>query len=74
MDKKPNNLARWYSEKICEICNNVFSNAKTLSKHVKTVHNKIKPFICTVCGHKCARKSTLQVLYNLIETITSVLK
>lgn len=49
---------RWYSEKNCDICGNVFANSKILSKHIKTVHNKIKPFICAVCGHKSARKSS----------------
>ncbi|KAJ6634670.1 Myoneurin [Pseudolycoriella hygida] len=49
---------RWYSQKKCDICNNMFANSKVLSKHIKTVHNQIKPFICNVCGHKSARKVT----------------
>lgn len=36
----------------------MFANSKVLSKHIKTVHNQIKPFICSVCGHKSARKVT----------------
>ncbi|XP_037932871.1 PR domain zinc finger protein 5-like [Teleopsis dalmanni] len=55
----PPNKNKYYSEKICEICNRKFVNGKTLSKHVKTVHNKIKPFICNVCGKKTARKASL---------------
>ncbi|XP_017122027.1 zinc finger protein 583 isoform X1 [Drosophila elegans] len=50
---------KYYAEKTCEICNRKFVNGKTLSKHVKTVHNKIKPFICNVCGKKTARKASL---------------
>ncbi|XP_059226750.1 zinc finger protein Xfin [Stomoxys calcitrans] len=50
---------KYYSEKICEICERKFVNGKTLSKHIKTVHNKIKPFICNVCGKKTARKASL---------------
>lgn len=49
---------RWYSQKKCDICNNMFANSKVLSKHIKTVHNQIKPFICNICGHKSARKVT----------------
>lgn len=49
---------RWYSQKKCEHCHNSFANSKVLSKHIKTVHNQIKPFICNVCGHKSARKVT----------------
>lgn len=48
--------SRWYSKKTCVICTREFANSKTLSKHVKFVHNKIKPYICSVCGHKSARK------------------
>ncbi|KAL7733698.1 hypothetical protein ACLKA6_011436 [Drosophila palustris] len=50
---------KYYAEKTCEICQRKFVNGKTLSKHVKTVHNKIKPFICSVCGKKTARKASL---------------
>ncbi|XP_030560875.1 zinc finger protein 879 [Drosophila novamexicana] len=50
---------KYYAEKTCEICQRKFVNGKTLSKHVKTVHNKIKPFICNVCGKKTARKASL---------------
>ncbi|XP_062129846.1 zinc finger protein 449 [Drosophila sulfurigaster albostrigata] len=50
---------KYYAEKTCEICQQKFVNGKTLSKHVKTVHNKIKPFICNVCGKKTARKASL---------------
>jgi len=52
---------KYYAEKTCEICQRNFVNGKTLSKHIKTVHNKIKPFICNVCGKKTARKASLIV-------------
>ncbi|XP_052871817.1 zinc finger protein 26 [Anopheles cruzii] len=52
---------RWYYEQQCSICHHMFSNAKILSKHIKTVHHKIKPFICNVCGYKSARKYTLNI-------------
>ncbi|XP_011181360.1 zinc finger protein 91 isoform X1 [Zeugodacus cucurbitae] len=55
----PVNKNKYYAEKTCEICNRNFVNGKTLSKHVKAVHNKIKPFICNVCGKKMARKASL---------------
>lgn len=57
---------RWYSQKKCDICGNVFSNSKILSKHIKAVHNKIKPFICNVCGHKSARKSSWLVCFTFV--------
>lgn len=56
-----NGTSRWYSKKTCDICWNVFATSKTLSKHIKAVHNRIKPFICNVCGYKSARKSTWEV-------------
>lgn len=52
---------RWYSQKTCEICQHNFANSKTLSKHIKQVHNKIKPFICKICGYTAARKSTREI-------------
>ncbi|XP_053955533.1 transcriptional repressor CTCF [Anastrepha ludens] len=55
----PVNKNRYYAEKTCDICGRKFVNGKTLSKHVKAVHNKIKPFICNVCGKKTARKASL---------------
>lgn len=56
-----NGPSRWYSKKTCDICSNVFATSKTLSKHIKAVHNRIKPFICNVCGYKSARKSTWEI-------------
>lgn len=53
--------SRWYSPKTCKICQHLFANSKTLSKHIKQVHNKIKPFICKVCGYKAARKATITI-------------
>lgn len=61
---KNSNQSRWYSQKTCEICGHLFCNSRTLSKHIKAVHNKIKPFICNVCGYKSARKSTWQIHMN----------
>lgn len=58
---KNGSTSRWYSKKTCDICSNVFATSKTLSKHIKAVHNRIKPFICNVCGYKSARKSTWEV-------------
>ncbi|XP_055536286.1 zinc finger protein 155 [Wyeomyia smithii] len=51
----------WYAERKCDICGHMFSTSKVLSKHIKTVHHKIKPFICSVCGYKSARKVTLTI-------------
>lgn len=59
MDKS--GQSRWYSKKTCDICSNEFATSKTLSKHIKAVHNRIKPFICNVCGYKSARKSTWEI-------------
>lgn len=67
---------KYYSEKTCEICERKFVNGKTLSKHIKTVHNKIKPFNCNVCGKKTARKASLIVsfFFTLFITINFSIK
>lgn len=51
----------YYSEKVCSICRMVLKNSKTLSKHIKFVHNKIKSFQCSVCSKQFSRKATLEV-------------
>lgn len=66
-NSQSDSTSRWYSKKTCEICSNIFANSKTLTKHVKTVHNRIKPFICSVCGYKSARKSTWEVNACILE-------
>ncbi|XP_055618937.1 zinc finger protein 426 [Toxorhynchites rutilus septentrionalis] len=58
---KPTEKLPWYAERKCDICGHMFSTSKILSKHIKTVHHKIKPFICSVCGYKSARKVTLTI-------------
>lgn len=60
---KPTEKLPWYAERKCDICGHMFSTSKILSKHIKTVHHKIKPFICSVCGYKSARKVTLTVAF-----------
>lgn len=43
-----------------------FKNQKTLSKHVKHVHHKLKSLICQVCNKQFTRKSTLDVGITLL--------
>lgn len=47
--------------KVCSICHCEFKNSKTLSKHVKSVHYKLKAFSCSVCSKQFSRKATLDV-------------
>lgn len=47
--------------KICSVCKLPFKNAKTLSKHIKHVHNKIKSFSCNVCSKLFSRKAAHDV-------------
>lgn len=51
--------------KTCSICNMNFKSSKTLSKHVKSVHYKLKSFICSVCSKQFSRKATLDVSQGL---------
>jgi KRAB domain-containing zinc finger protein len=46
----------------CEICNKIFSKKNDMQRHVNRVHGeKIKSFICEICGHG----STDQTRYNI---------
>lgn len=51
----------YFSPTNCEICGQKFKNKKTLSKHVKHVHHKLKQLICNICNKQFTRKSTLDV-------------
>lgn len=58
-DPPPNNKS-----KICTVCKLPFKSSKTLSKHIKHVHNKIKSFSCNVCSKLFSRKSALDVSFR----------
>lgn len=62
----PSESKSYYSSKICSVCSSRFKNSKTLSKHVKTVHNKLKSFICSVCSKQFSRKATLDVSFEAL--------
>lgn len=44
----------------CHICFNFFSDSGSLKKHVKSVHEKIRPYMCDECGVRFAEKSNLR--------------
>ncbi|KAK2143592.1 hypothetical protein LSH36_829g00020 [Paralvinella palmiformis] len=43
----------------CEFCDKCFSQRGNLKIHVRTVHNKIKDFTCSLCAAKFATKRNL---------------
>uniref|UniRef100_A0A0A9Z6Z6 Zinc finger and BTB domain-containing protein 24 n=1 Tax=Lygus hesperus TaxID=30085 RepID=A0A0A9Z6Z6_LYGHE len=55
------NLPDWAKPKECDLCHKTFCDSKALKKHVKTVHSKLKPYVCQVCGHCSARKGMFQL-------------
>ena len=63
----------YFSPKICSICDMKFKNQKTLSKHVKHVHHKLKSIICQVCNKQFTRKSTLDVSKLVCKVIISLI-
>lgn len=56
MEIKQSPITRWYSQKTCNICFNVFATSKTLSKHMRR-HNKIMSYRCNICGKPSASKA-----------------
>ncbi|KAJ8966687.1 hypothetical protein NQ317_014016 [Molorchus minor] len=42
-------------------CHKIDMGLLTLKKHVQSVHENFKPFICNICGHKTARKAMLEL-------------
>lgn len=61
LDRKSAEIPRWYTSKICELCGKTYADSKCLKNHIQAVHSKLRPYVCTVCGHSSARKSMLQM-------------
>ncbi|GIY41016.1 hypothetical protein CDAR_168671 [Caerostris darwini] len=61
LDRKNLPEKRWYSEQECDICGRKFSDTKCLRKHQQAVHSKLKPYVCSYCGHLSARKAMLEL-------------
>ena len=38
----------------CEICFKVFVGSRCLRKHIKVIHEKVKPYKCEKCPYKCS--------------------
>lgn len=61
MDKSKETVPSWFARKQCDLCQKSFADSKCLKKHVQAVHSRLKPYICQVCNHQCARKSMLEM-------------
>lgn len=44
----------------CEQCGTRFATKGALGTHVKVIHQKLRPFVCDLCGHACSTKSNLE--------------
>ena len=58
---KTTKLAKRDEIHICSFCNSSFNRKKYLNKHIKYVHEKVKPFQCEFCDYKAAQKSSLKI-------------
>ena len=45
----------------CNLCHHCFPDKGGLSKHIKTVHCKVKKFVCDICGKATSRADNLRV-------------
>lgn len=45
----------------CEICGRTFGSNRMLRNHINTVHNKVRPYMCSECGHTAANRSSLKM-------------
>ena len=48
MPKQP----KKHPKKTCHVCSKLFSDSKSLKKHLQGVHARLKPYICHVCNHQ----------------------
>ncbi|XP_066583039.1 zinc finger protein 892-like [Prorops nasuta] len=61
LDRKSTEFPRWYTSKTCEMCGKIYSDSKCLKIHIQSVHSKLRPYVCNVCGHSSAKKAMLQM-------------
>ena len=47
----------------CNICG---KSVNHLKEHIRAVHDKVKSFICTICGYKCGRQHRLNRHMELV--------
>ena len=45
----------------CELCERSFRERRRLKLHVESVHKKLRPFLCSICGHGSSTKSNLKL-------------
>lgn len=64
LDRKTLEVTRWYTSKKCDICGKTYANSKCLKNHIQAVHSKLRPYVCSVCGHASARKAMLQMHFR----------
>lgn len=45
----------------CDTCGRTFHTNRMLRNHINTVHNKVRPYMCSECGHTAANRSSLKM-------------
>ena len=57
-EKKPPKKFVWDGKTFfdCELCDQKFKRKKSLSYHIKSIHDQIKPYKCHLCGYANARR------------------
>jgi uncharacterized Zn-finger protein len=58
----------------CETCQYVFTLKSNLQRHIKTVHEKLKPFQCEICkktfGHRQNFLDHIKFVHDKIKNVT----
>ena len=44
---------------ICPLCNRAFVQKSTLTRHIRIVHEKLKPYSCKICKHSFSTKDNI---------------
>ena len=48
----------------CYICKRMFTEKRSVITHIRTVHLELRPYKCTLCGHRAFTKRNLEIHIN----------
>lgn len=59
------NASRRSTTHSCQRCGRTFTRRADVAKHVRVVHDRVKNYVCDICGRRFGRKDYLAVSWKI---------